>query len=129
MKLCLSFIVDIHTSDSCMHHLNTYMQVTVAAVSMKAIVGLMPTLTAFSSIVLVVPIATIFGTAVDRVRKWLITRTDARVNLMSEIIASELIHLLNTSNRYKNHPSISVRASAKYALVSPGLFLLMAALI
>jgi hypothetical protein len=104
---------------ACMHHINAFMQVTVATVSMKAIVGLMPTLTAFSSIVLVVPIATIFGAAVDRVRKRLITRTDARVNLMSEIIASELIHLLNTSNRYKNHPSSSFCASAKYAFVSP----------
>lgn len=72
------------------------LQVTVAMVSMNSIIGFIPTMAGFSSIVLVVPISTIFGTIAERVRKRLISRTDARVDLMSEVLSStSLLHCLS----------------------------------
>lgn len=60
---------------------------------MRSMLGITPTLVGFSSVVLVVPICTIFGTFADRIRKGLITRTDARVEAMSEALTSALYTL------------------------------------
>ena len=66
------------------------MQVTVAIMAMNNILGLWPTLTGFSAVVVVAPVATILGTLAQRVRKTLITRTDVRVDLVTEMLSSAL---------------------------------------
>lgn len=63
-------------------------QVAVSMVALKSIVGLIPTLCGLSSIVVVAPLATLLGILSKRVRKALIAKTDARVELITEVLSS-----------------------------------------
>ena len=57
-------------------------------VALKSIIALVPTLCGLASIVVVAPLATLMGTMAQRVRKDIIAKTDARVQLVTEVLSS-----------------------------------------
>ena len=56
--------------------------------ALKSIIGLVPMLCGLASIVVVAPLATLMGTMAQRVRKDIIAKTDARVQLVTEVLSS-----------------------------------------
>lgn len=67
------------------------MQLVVAMVALKSIVGLVPTLCGLASVVIVAPLGTVLGMLAQRVRKSLIAKTDARVQLITEVLSSKFL--------------------------------------
>ena len=57
-------------------------------IALKSITRLVPTLCGLASIVVVSPLATSMGTMAQRVRKDVIAKTDARVQLVAEVFSS-----------------------------------------
>lgn len=66
------------------------MQLVVAMFGLTSIIGLIPTLCGLASIVVVAPLATLFGTMAQRVSKALIAKTDARIEILTEVLSSAL---------------------------------------
>lgn len=62
------------------------MQVIVIIYALHNIVGLWPALAGLTTTILLVPLNTITGKIVHRLRKELIAKTDVRVKIMTEII-------------------------------------------
>jgi hypothetical protein len=76
------------------------LQLIVAMLALKSIIGLIPTLCGLASIIIVAPLGTVLGMLAQRVRKRLIAKTDTRVQLVTEILSSasrlSLLSLLPT---------------------------------
>lgn len=77
-------------TESGIDRLHLAVQLVVAMIGLTSIVGLVPTLCGLGSIVVVAPLATLFGTMAQRVSKTLITKTDARIEIMTEVLSSAL---------------------------------------
>lgn len=73
------------------------MQVFVIIYALHNIVGLWPALAGLTTTVLLVPLNTINGRIVHRLRKELIAKTDARIKIMTEII---------NGNPFPSHPRL-----------------------
>ena len=87
------------------------LQVTVAMMALNNILGLWPSLTGFSAVLVIVPVATLLGSLGQRVRKRLITWTDARVHLISEMLSSTQPSLEYLSSYFMHHEPITCVAS------------------